>query len=30
MIAYVGPDHDLPKGDKTVVIDADGMVLLPD
>ena len=29
MIAYVGPDHDPPKGKKTLVIDADGMVLLP-
>jgi adenine deaminase len=29
MIAYVGPDHDFPKGDQTVVVDADGMVLLP-
>jgi adenine deaminase len=29
MIAYVGPDHDPCKGEKTQVIDADGMVLLP-
>lgn len=29
MIAYVGPDHDFPKGDRTDVIDADEMVLLP-
>lgn len=29
MIAYVGPDHDPPKEEKTLVIDADGMVLLP-
>jgi adenine deaminase len=29
MIAYVGPDPDPLKDDKTVVIDADGMVLLP-
>ena len=29
MIVYVGPDQDFPKGDQTVVIDADGMVLLP-
>ena len=29
MIAYVGPDHDFPKEEKTLVIDADGMVLLP-
>lgn len=29
MIAYVGPDHDPSKGEKTLVIDADGMVLLP-
>ena len=28
-IAYVGPDHDPPKEEKTLVIDADGMVLLP-
>ncbi len=28
-IAYVGPDQDFPKGDKTLVIDAHGMVLLP-
>jgi adenine deaminase len=28
-IAYVGPDHDPSKGEKTFVIDADGMVLLP-
>src|SRR4030043_1931797 len=28
-IAYVGPDQDFPKEDKTVVINADGMVLLP-
>jgi len=28
-IAYVGTDQDFPKEDKTVVIDADGMVLLP-
>ncbi len=29
MIAYAGPDHGSSKGDQTVVIDADGMVLLP-
>ena len=29
MIAYVGPVHDFPKEEKTLVIDADGMVLLP-
>jgi adenine deaminase len=29
MIAYVGPDHDPPKGKNTEVIDAEGMVLLP-
>jgi adenine deaminase len=29
MIAYVGPDHDPPKDEKTSVIDAEGMVLLP-
>jgi adenine deaminase len=29
MIAYVGPDHDFSKEEKTLVIDADGMVLLP-
>lgn len=29
MIAYVGPDHDFAKEEKTLVIDADGMVLLP-
>ncbi len=29
MIAYVGADHDFLKGEKTRVIDADGMVLLP-
>jgi adenine deaminase len=29
MIAYVGPDHDPCKEEKTLVIDADGMVLLP-
>ena len=29
MIAYVGSDHDPCKGEKTQVIDADGMVLLP-
>jgi len=29
MIAYVGPDHDPQKDDKTQVIDAAGMVLLP-
>jgi adenine deaminase len=28
-IAYVGPQHDVPKGEKTVIIDADEMVLLP-
>jgi len=28
-IAYVGPDHDPAKGEKVVVIDTDGMVLLP-
>ena len=29
MIAYVGPDHNPPRGEDTEVIDADGMVLLP-
>jgi adenine deaminase len=29
MIAYVGPNHDPCRGEKTQVIDADGMVLLP-
>ncbi len=29
MIAYVGPDPDPCKGEKTLVIDTDGMVLLP-
>ena len=29
MIAYVGPDHHPSKGQETLVIDADGMVLLP-
>src|SRR4030067_1505495 len=29
MIAYVGPDHDPIKDEKTQVIDVDGMVLLP-
>ena len=29
MIAYVGPDHDPPKGEKTLAIDAADMVLLP-
>ena len=29
MIAYIGPDHDFPKREQTVVVDADGMVLLP-
>jgi adenine deaminase len=29
MIAYVGPKHDLPKGEKTFIIDAGEMVLLP-
>ncbi len=29
LTAYAGPDHDPTKGEKTVVIDADGMVLLP-
>jgi adenine deaminase len=29
MIAYVGPEHAPCKGEKTQVIDADGMVLLP-
>jgi adenine deaminase len=29
IIAYVGPDRDPCKGEKTQVIDADGMVLLP-
>ena len=29
MIAYVGPQHDLPKGEKTFIIDAGEMVLLP-
>jgi len=28
-IAYVGPDHDPPRNNKTEWIDADGMVLLP-
>ena len=28
-IAYVGPDHDAPREGRTLVIDADGMVLLP-
>jgi adenine deaminase len=28
-IAYVGPEHDPAKGENTVVIDAEGMVLLP-
>jgi len=28
-IAYAGPGDDFPKGDRTVVIDAGGMVLLP-
>ena len=28
-IAYVGPDQDPSKGEKTLVIDAEGMVLLP-
>jgi adenine deaminase len=28
-IAYVGPDSDFPKSQKTLSIDADGMVLLP-
>ncbi len=28
-IAYVGPDHDPPKEEETLIIDADGMVLLP-
>jgi len=29
MIAYVGPDHHPLRNDKTQIIDADGMVLLP-
>jgi len=29
MIAYVGPDQNHPKEEKTQVIDADGMVILP-
>jgi adenine deaminase len=29
MIAYVGPKHDLPKGEKTFIIDVEEMVLLP-
>jgi adenine deaminase len=29
MIAYIGPDHHPPRDEKTLVIDADGMVLLP-
>ena len=29
MIAYVGPDHHFPKEEKTLMIDAEGMVLLP-
>ena len=29
MIAYVGPDHDPPKGEKTSMFDAESMVLLP-
>jgi adenine deaminase len=29
MIAYVGPKHDLPRGEKTLIIDAGEMVLLP-
>jgi adenine deaminase len=29
MIAYVGPDHDPPKGEKTLAIDAADMILLP-
>jgi len=29
MIAYVGPDHDFVKEEKTLVFDADRMVLLP-
>jgi len=29
LIAYIGPDHHPPKDEKTLVIDADGMVLLP-
>jgi adenine deaminase len=29
MIAYVGPDHDPHKGEKTLFIEADSMVLLP-
>jgi len=29
MIAYVGPDHHPPRDEKTLVIDGDGMVLLP-
>ncbi len=28
-IAYAGPDHDFPRGEKTVAIDAENMVLLP-
>src|SRR4030042_143003 len=29
MIAYVGPDQDPPRDEKTAVLDANGMVLLP-
>jgi len=29
MIAYVGPDHNFPKEEKTLMIDADRIVLLP-
>jgi adenine deaminase len=29
MIAYVGPDHNFPKEEKTLRIDAEGMVVLP-
>jgi len=29
MIAYVGPDHDLPKKTQTFIIDAEGQVMLP-
>jgi len=29
MIAYVGTDHNFPKEEKTLMIDAEGMVLLP-
>ena len=29
MIAYVGPDHNFPKEERTLIIDAEDMVLLP-